>query len=167
MTDPSVSLRSRRPSQLAPGVEIDVTPVMNMFIILIPFLVSMAVFTHLATHAFTLPADDGAGVARTADAMPLTVAVTVDRLVVAQGDHTLAELPRLAANGYDQVELLAVLAAERARRPEIHAVVVAVDDPVVCADLVGCLDQCRAAGFDEVGVAAGTGLDGRVAEVSR
>ena len=28
--------------------DLDVTPVMNMFIILIPFLVSMAAFTHLA-----------------------------------------------------------------------------------------------------------------------
>ena len=55
MTSSNVSIVSRRPSGLDGNAEIDVTPVMNMFIILIPFLVSMAVFTHLATHALSLP----------------------------------------------------------------------------------------------------------------
>jgi len=36
-------------------VELDVTPVMNLFLVLIPFLVSMAVFTHLAVVEFSLP----------------------------------------------------------------------------------------------------------------
>jgi biopolymer transport protein ExbD len=35
--------------------DLDVTPVMNLFMVLIPFLVSMAVFTHLAVVDFSLP----------------------------------------------------------------------------------------------------------------
>jgi biopolymer transport protein ExbD len=38
----------RPPSELVESADLDVTPVMNMFIILIPFLVSMAVFTNLS-----------------------------------------------------------------------------------------------------------------------
>jgi len=36
-------------------IELDVTPVMNLFMVLIPFLVSMAVFTHIAVIDFSLP----------------------------------------------------------------------------------------------------------------
>jgi hypothetical protein len=41
--------------------DIDITPMMNMFIILVTFLVSMAVFTHVAILDFSLPPNVGAG----------------------------------------------------------------------------------------------------------
>ncbi len=47
------------PSEVANEADIDVTPIMNMFIILIPFLVSMAVFTKLAIIEFNVPANSG------------------------------------------------------------------------------------------------------------
>lgn len=144
---------ARRPSGGGIGPEIDVTPVMNMFIILIPFLISMAVFTQLATHAFTLPGDDPAGIGRPAATLPLTVAVAVDGVTVILGGHTIASVPASADGDVDAAALLAVLATERARRPDVAAVTVAVDDPVTSAALVRCLDQCRAAGFTEVGLA--------------
>jgi biopolymer transport protein ExbD len=161
-----ISILARRPSGITEACEIDVTPIMNMFIILIPFLVSMAVFAHLATHAFSLPADDGAGQARTAAELPVTVAVAADRIVVAVGDRTLASLPVDASGEYDQPALLAALRTERARRPDVTEAVVAVDDDVVCADVVRCLDQCQDAGFADVGLAGGTNLDRPAAEVS-
>ena len=46
---------SHPPSQTIDNADVDVTPVMNVFIILIPFLVSMAVFTHHAIVEFSLP----------------------------------------------------------------------------------------------------------------
>ncbi len=143
----------RRPSGGEVGPEIDVTPVMNMFIILIPFLISMAVFTQLATHAFTLPGDDPAGLARHVDTVPLTVAVAAGGVTVVLGDQPLASLTAGADGGVDGAALLAVLVAERVRRPGVVEVTVAVDDPVTSAVLVRCLDQCRAAGFTEVGLA--------------
>ena len=42
-------------------IDLDVTPVMNLFMVLIPFLVSMAVFTHIAVIDFSLPPGDAAG----------------------------------------------------------------------------------------------------------
>ena len=167
MTSSNVSIISRRPSGLDGNAEIDVTPVMNMFIILIPFLVSMAVFTNLATHALTLPAEDGAGEARTVAELPLTVAVATDVIAVVWGDLEVARLPLTADGSHDQARLLQVLAAERRRRPEIDEIVLAVDDGVVCADVVRCLDQCKTAGFGDVGLAAGTNLERGAAEVSR
>ena len=166
MTAHQASVLSRRPSQAAGPAEIDVTPVMNMFIILIPFLVSMAVFTHLATHAFSLPSEDGAGRARTADAVPLTVAMAADAVAVVWGDVELLRLAVAADGSFDADRLVAVLAAERRRHSGVDEVVVAVDDGVLCAEVVRCLDSCQAAGYGDVGLAAGTNLDRPRAEVS-
>ena len=150
--------RSNTPSLAAGELEVDVTPVMNMFIILIPFLVGMAVFSHLAVHAFTLPADEGPGRASLAEDLPLTVAVAVDRVVVARGGIALGTAPRGAA-GYDLAALSVLLAEARRSLPGVARVVVAVDDPVVCDDVGACLDRCRDAGVADVGLASGTDLD--------
>lgn len=152
------NLTARRPSRLAELPELDVTPVMNMFIILIPFLVSLAVFAHVAAHRVGLPGDDGAGVARTADELPLTVALSVDGVVLAWGDREVGRASLDAGLGD-------LLAQEHQRRPDQPRVVVAVDDGVACAAVVGCLDQCRAAGFTDVALAAGAGPDPRELEV--
>jgi biopolymer transport protein ExbD len=145
------TLAVRRPSRLAELPELDVTPIMNMFIILIPFLVSLAVFAHVAAQRVGLPSDDAAGVARTAAELPLTVALGADRVVLAWGDH---EVGRVSAD----MGLADLLTRERQRRPDQRQVVVAVDDGVSCATVIGCLDQCRDAGFTDVGLAAGAGL---------
>lgn len=152
------TLTARRPSRLAELPELDVTPIMNMFIILIPFLVSLAVFAHVATHRVGLPSDDAAGVARTAAELPLTVALGVDRVVLAWGDR---EVGRVSAD----TGLGDLLARERQRRPGQRQVVVAVDDGVPCAVVIGCLDRCRDAGFTDVGLAAGASVATPVLEV--
>ncbi len=85
------SLRQRRPSAAVPGADLDVTPVMNMFIILIPFLVSMAAFTQLAVHEFGLPRDEGAGEAQAADELPLTVVLESAGILVVRGDVVVAD----------------------------------------------------------------------------
>ncbi|MCP4571332.1 MAG: hypothetical protein GY838_03200 [bacterium] len=152
MTILNASLTRRRPSLAADVADLDVTPVMNMFIILIPFLVSMAAFTHLAAHHFGLPRDEGAGEASTASELPLTVAVGTAGVVIVKGDVVLAELPA-GEDGQDLDLLAAVLTDQPAGR-----LVLAVDDPVGVDVVVTCLDRCRAAGFDDVGLAAGTGV---------
>ena len=147
------SLLQRRPSVAAQVADLDVTPVMNMFIILIPFLVSMAAFTHLAVHSFGLPADEGPGEATVAADLPLTVAVGLQGIVVVRGDVVLAELPTDA--GVPDLDALASVLTTAERAPRL---VLAVDDPVGVDTVVACLDRCRAAGYEDIGLAAGTGV---------
>jgi len=157
------------PSKLVEDGNIDVTPVMNMFIIiLIPFLVSMAVFSHLSVLEFSLPADGGTGRIADPEALPITVAMTSSELAVTRGEFILASLPKLEApgSGYDFPALTTALAplaptgtdaATTGDSPQ--NIVIAIDDSVVFADIVDCMDHCRLAGFSEVGLAAGTNLD--------
>jgi biopolymer transport protein ExbD len=154
------SLLARRPSTIADVADLNVTPVMNMFIILIPFLISMSAFTHLAAHEFHLPGDEGPGQASERSDLPLTVAVGVAGLLVAQGDIVVAELPRRAGNQ----DLAALTSLLKSQAPD--KLVLAVDDPINTAEVVACLDACRAAGCIDVGLAAGTGVT-LVGEVDR
>ncbi len=158
-----MTLRKRRLAGDAPTVtagaeELNMTPVLNMFTILIPFLISMTAFSHLAVQAFRLPADEAAGHAQVAADLPLTVALAAERITLAHADHVLADVPR-GLEGYDFPALDAQLRRARLQVPGVERVIVAVDDPVRCADLVLCLDRCREAGFTDVGLAAGTNLD--------
>ena len=145
------------PSRAAEADGVDVTPVMNMFIILIPFLVSMAVFSHLSVIGFTLPPDGGAGRIADPEALPLTVAMTADELAVTRGETILAAAAKVDGR-YDFDALADALAGAGPAGPEAR-VVIAIDDGVLFADMVDCMDTCRLAGYEDVGLAAGTGLD--------
>jgi biopolymer transport protein ExbD len=150
MRTSTTSLCERRPSALAGVADLDVTPVMNMFIILIPFLISMTAFTHLAVHDFRLPGDESADHATERADLPLTVAVSVSGLLLAQGDVVIGQWSRHGAE-QDLVGL-----AERLRDQTPGPLVLAVDGPVLTAEVVACLDACRASGFTDVALAAGT-----------
>lgn len=152
MNNESASLLSRRPSANTEAAHLNVMPVMNMFIILIPFLISMSAFTHLAAHEFTLPGDDGAGMAVKRIDLPLTVAVGIEGLLLVQGDIVLAELPR-SEGTHDLPALVELLKDQAPSR-----VIVAVDELVSTSNLVDCLDAIGAAGCTDVGLAAGVGV---------
>lgn len=149
------------PSRLAEGENVDVTPVMNMFIILIPFLVSMAVFSHLSVLEFSLPADGGTGRISDIEELPVTVALTTGAIAVTRGEFILATIDRTDGR-YDFERLVAQLrplAGGAEETGETGQVIIAIDDGVLFADIVDCMDHCRSAGFAEVGLAAGTNLD--------
>lgn len=143
-------------------VEVDVTPVMNLFMILIPFLVSMAFFSHLAFQSFRLPADEAAGQAQTAAELPWTVAVSAEGVALSRGGIVVGESAR-TEGGYDFAAVAELLAGARAAQPQVERVVVAISDGVVAADLVGALDCVRDAGFEQIGVAAGSDPTGAIA----
>lgn len=151
----------RRVGQLAvTEASVDVTPIMNLFVILIPFLVSMAVFSHLGMHRFQLPASEATGEAQTAEQLPLLVSLRPGALGLSRGDDVYFELGAGTNADERRTRLSAELAARRAAPGgERLRVVVAVDDAIVAQEIVACLDLCRTAGFLEVGLAAGPAGD--------
>ena len=151
-------LAAHAPTLTAGADELNMTPVLNMFTILIPFLISMTAFSHLAVQAFGLPSDEAAGHAQVAATLPPTLAMTTDRITLTQAGRVLAYVSR-TPEGHDFQALASLLRDAKLRFPNTDRVVVAVDDPIPCADLVSCLDRCREAGFADVGLAAGTNLD--------
>ncbi|MFP4014425.1 MAG: ExbD/TolR family protein [Chitinispirillaceae bacterium] len=148
---------STPPSENAETPDIDVTPVMNMFIILIPFLVSMAVFTHVSIIDFSVPSSVGSGT-DFSDGKPklkLTVLVTDSFLAVTEGDKMLDSLP--AAGGelpFDS--LLTVLPVRRSNSDFPDEVIVASRDAVAFKHVVKVMDISRECGFSKIGISGAT-----------
>ncbi|NLG18125.1 MAG: biopolymer transporter ExbD [Fibrobacter sp.] len=150
--------RSNRPPSeaAAEASDLDVTPVMNLFIILIPFLVSMAVFTHLSIVEFSLPPDLGAG-KNDSSAKPvpkLTVRIGRDFLAVVLGERMLDSLAVTTEFPFDTLLLrLKYRVQELSYSDEV---IVASRDNIPFKHVVRVMDLCREAGLKKVGLSSAT-----------
>jgi biopolymer transport protein ExbD len=137
--------------------DIDITPMMNMFIILVTFLVSMAVFTHVAILDFSLPPNVGAGldISKGTPKVKVTVRLGSDYMGVVLGDKLLDSLP--VVNGiFPMDELSGSLTVRRNETTERDEVVIASLDEIAFKQVVHVMDICRAAGFSRVGLSSAT-----------
>ena len=148
---------SRPPSEQFPDAEVDVTPVMNMFIILIPFLVSMAVFTQLSIIEFSLPPNVGARMVN-AEVKPkpkLTVRIGNDYLGIVLGEKLLDSLPVVAGN-FPMDTLGERIKLRRRELSYDEEVIVASNDAIPFKRVVAVMDLCRAAGLEKIGLSSAT-----------
>lgn len=151
----TVSNRAKTASEAAEVFDIDVTPVMNMFVVLIPFLVSMAVFSHFASHDFYLPSNAGAGLDQSDGKLRLktTVVIAKDYLLVAVGGDLVDSLP--INNGvYPFNSLKPALIKGREMSSDSLKTVVSVADGVKFKSAVTVMDICRSVGFEAVGLSS-------------
>ena len=144
---------SRPPSDMAEA-DVDVTPVMNMFVILIPFLVSMAVFTQVSIIDFSVPPDAGQASAQPSGKpkLKLTVLLTESFLGVVEGDALLDSLPMLDNGQYAFDSLKHALTARRPQSDFPDEVVVAVRDGIAFKYAVKAMDVSRESGFTKIGI---------------
>ena len=148
---------SRPPSELV-DADVDVTPVMNVFVILIPFLVSMAVFTHVSIIDFSVPSDMGQGTGQS-DGKPkqkLTLLITESFIGISEGENLLDSIPRLD-NGLYAFDLLSqTLAVRRFQSDFQDEIIVAVRDGVAFKYAVKAMDVSRECGFSKIGISGAT-----------
>jgi biopolymer transport protein ExbD len=158
MSSPSF-VKHRPPSEEAAEIDVDVSPMISMFLILLPFLVSMAVLTQLTILEFGLPPNVSAGLAAGGGEMPklkLTVVVAPQFLGITFGDRLLDSLAALADGTYDLDRFATAL---KSRKMEVDAndeVVVASRDNIRLKNLVAVMDKCKSAGFARVGLSSAT-----------
>ncbi|MFW5774982.1 MAG: ExbD/TolR family protein [Chitinivibrionales bacterium] len=146
---------TKTPSEAAEDtIDIDVTPVMNMFIILIPFLVSVAVFTHMSILDFSLPQNVNSSMAKSDNKPELKLTVLVDTSYVALtlGDRMLDSLSSADNLLYEKLDRQ--LKERRSLADQNNRVVVASRDAVRFQNVVRIMDACRAAGFEQVGLSS-------------
>jgi biopolymer transport protein ExbD len=151
----SILNNGKLPSEKADTVDLDVTPVMNMFVILIPFLVSMAVFTHYSVLEFGLPPNAGmAGGGPSKADLKLTLVMGSAGFELVVGD-SLMDSVSLGGNNGGLSGLESSLARVRAGLNRKDEVVVAVNDGIVFDKVVRVMDLCRKTGFEKVALAEG------------
>lgn len=145
-----------RPSSAADPVDLNLTPIMNLFLVIIPFLASMAVFVHTSVIQVTLPRDAAglsSGAPRRED-LKLTVAISTEGFKVALGDSLYADLPA-PGGAHDYAGLAGKLSALRPFLSKPDDLLVAVHDGIVFDKVVQVMDAGRTAGFSRIGLSAG------------
>ena len=153
----SLFQENRLLSESGENNEIDIAPVMNMFIVLVTFLISMAVFTHVAIMEFTLPPNVSAGLdqSKGKPKLRLTVRVGSDYIGVVLGDKLLDSLP-VAQGKFPFDALAAKLQIRRKENAVQEEIVIASRDEVAFKQVVHVMDICRETGFSKVGLSSAT-----------
>ena len=134
--------------------DVDVTPVMNVFVILIPFLVSMAVFTQVSIIDFSVPSDMGQGTNESSGKpkQKLTLLVTESFLGISEGENLLDSIPKLENGLYAFDSLRQTLSVRRFQSEFQDEIIVAVRDGIAFKYAVRAMDVSRECGFSKIGI---------------
>ncbi len=116
----------RRRAHIGGGQELDITAFMNLMVVLVPFLLTTAVFSELAMLAIEIPPppDPNAKVDTPPPPPPkekpfrLSARLEADGVVIVAGKETLPLVPRTDDGLYDVAALRLVLEKIQADHPE-------------------------------------------------
>jgi biopolymer transport protein ExbD len=139
--------------------DLDITPMMNIFMILIPFLVSMAVFTQIAVVEFSLPpalSPGSAGSDEQTKELDISVVITLTGFQIVGTGKKLDMMPKVQGE-YQFDQLRALLKAIKFQYPSQKSVVLVFDGEVLYDDIVKFMDICRESQFPDIGLSGDIG----------
>jgi biopolymer transport protein ExbD len=138
-------------------IDVDVKPMMNVLLILIPFLVSVAVYTRLAVIDMSLPPNVSAVASSQGDApkLKLTVVMAPAFLTITLGETVLDSLVKYN-DDYPYDSLAAHLKQRRQAAQIQDEVIVAPRDGIHFKYVVRVMDACRSTGFAKISLASAT-----------
>lgn len=152
--------KSRKGDTQVGPIDLDMTPMMNMLIILISFLVTMVVFTQLAVIKFNLPGSETGAVgpsdttaARGGD-VDITLLVSESGFQIIGEGRKLDPIPK-GAKGYDFARLGTFLRRLRGEYPAARSVVMLIDTSIIYQDIVTAMDVCREHDFPDILLSGG------------
>lgn len=126
------------------AADLDVTPFMNLMIVLVPVLLLSMVFTHTTVIDLNFPTGDAASGEIDPDAVHLEVQVFDDKLVVADGrGGTIKTLPQTEAGEHDYEQLSLVMQELKRRMPEKEDITVLLQEETNYQTLVSVMDKVR------------------------
>jgi biopolymer transport protein ExbD len=155
--------RERRRRQTEVNQELELMPMLNVFISIIPLLLLSAAFVQLAVIPTALPAPSDtppAAVATDVEKLSLTIAIGAGAYVVEANGTTVGTITRPEGLANDDArarasreELGRTLAAIAARFPEQREVTIAADPTTHYEDIIDVMDVSRGAGLPEAALA--------------
>lgn len=143
---------TRRKSRNTGAEDLNVAPLMNLFVAIVPMLLMSAVFVSLAGIELSLP-QASAAPQQAADFM-LALRITESGWQVDARGEASVRLEKGDGNG-----LLQALEALHAAHPEHSSVLVACTETVPYAEVVQVLDLAALAGFPDCALAGVGALD--------
>jgi biopolymer transport protein ExbD len=130
--------------------DLELLPLMNLFIVLIPMLMLSAVFIEVRAIEMRLPADAEASAA--GEPLIMTVRITDEHYVVESGATPARVIPRGADASVGNAawqQLDAELAAFAAAHPESRDVRIVAESTTRYDEIVAVMDLARAAGLHQ------------------
>ena len=130
----------------------NITPVMNIFLILVPFLLLTAVFVKIAILEFSLPSTE----TRAAGEQPAKAVVTV--LAITESGFEVktegAKFPRIDRQdgAYDFKALVETLRKVKAKHSESEDIIIAPQASVKYQTIISVMDRCRENGFPNISI---------------
>ncbi len=135
-------MRIRRPRK--PVAHLEVTAFINVIVVLVPFLLSTAVFSRLAVIELSLPAKNSGAVEQLkVDDLKLEVVIRPDALDV--GDRIGGLIQHIPSNaqGYDLASLSTLMQQVKAKFPQTKAATVLAQPDTSYDVLVHVMDTVR------------------------
>lgn len=122
--------------------QLNITPIMNLMVILIPCLLITAVFAKMAILDIDLPSASNE-TDEPRDELHLEVVVRDAGLLVADGRQVVATLPKTAQGEYDYQGLSATIQAIKKSNPDVTHARVLLQDDTRYAVLIHVMDAVR------------------------
>ena len=133
----------RRKHNHQEAADLDVTPFMNLMIVLVPVLLLSMVFTHTTVIDLNFPTGQAASGEFDPEAVHLEVAVYADRLVVADGRGGVIKNVPAVDGEHNFAELSLVMQELKRRMPEKEDITVLLQEDTSYQTLVSVMDKVR------------------------
>ena len=135
-------------------IDLDLTPFMNIFMVLIPFLAVMAVFTRIAVLEFSLPpaqAEGPAAANQQNKELDVSIVITDDGYRIVGTGKKLDLVPKIRGQ-YQLEQLRALLKAIKFEYPSQKSLVLVLAPDVLYDDVIHFMDVCRESQFPDIGL---------------
>ena len=139
-------------------VELELAPLMNFFMILVPFLSVMAVFVNLAVVDFSLPpgvSDESmAGDGSESNELDLSIVITKNGYTIMGSGQKLPQVEKIDGK-YDFPGLIRQLKAVKYKYPQQESIVLMIESDVLYEDIIHFMDKCRESQYPNIGLSGG------------
>jgi biopolymer transport protein ExbD len=134
------------------SIDLDLTPFMNLMMFFIPFLATMAAFTHLAIVEFSLPpAQAPSATAGSNKELDISIVIT-DQGYRIVGTGKKLDLIAKVRGSYQFDQLRVLLKAIKFEYPSQKSVVLVMAPEVLYDDIIKFMDTCRESQFPDIGL---------------
>jgi biopolymer transport protein ExbD len=135
--------------------EINLTGVMNVFLIMIPFLLLTAVFMRISVLELSLPSLDKKS-AEVKEQKPKSVvlnflAVRENGFELRVPDLKLPDIPK-KNNIYDWETLVSQLKQAKEKYPDSEDIIISPENAIIYDTIVTIMDRCREVGFPNISI---------------
>jgi len=127
-----------------PAAELNITAFMNLMVVLVPFLLMTAVFSHITILDMNLP-PPGADDQQQPKTPPYELRVTIRQDMLVISDNRNGLIKRIPAKGgeHDYAGLRQTLKQVKARLPEQSTITILAEQQTRYDDLIRAMDSAR------------------------